>query len=42
MYKNINANVIAGRTQPIMGMKIEGKNEAAIVNIPVQSHYNSK
>jgi hypothetical protein len=42
MYKNRNAKTTPGKTQPIMGIKIEGKNEAAIVKIPVQIHYNSK
>jgi hypothetical protein len=36
MYKNRKAKVIAGRTQPMMGMKIEGKKEAAIVKAPVK------
>ena len=52
MYTNKKANVAIGTTQPIMGTKIEGKNElyakiegkneAAIEKIPVKSHYNSR
>jgi hypothetical protein len=36
MYKNRNAKVIAGKTQPMMGTKIEGKKEAAIVKVPTK------
>ena len=52
MYKNRNAKTTPGKTQPIMGMKIAdkyevlaktvGKKEAAIVKVPIKSHYNSK
>lgn len=45
MYKNRKAKVTAGKTQPIMGTKIEdkyevlakteGKKEAAIVMVPI-------
>jgi hypothetical protein len=31
MYNNKNEKVTIGKTQPIMGTRIEGKNEAAIV-----------
>lgn len=46
MYKNRNAKVTAGKTQPIMEMKIgdkyevlakiEGKKETAIVKVPMK------
>ncbi len=42
MYSNINAIATAGKTNPVKGTKIEGKNEAAIVKIPVKLHYNSR
>ncbi|QFS46792.1 hypothetical protein GXM_04273 [Nostoc sphaeroides CCNUC1] len=52
MYKNRDAKITPGKTQPIMGTKIEdkyevlakieGKKEAAIVKVPIESHYNSK
>jgi hypothetical protein len=35
MYSNINAIATAGKTRPVKGTKMEGKNEAAIVRIPV-------
>ena len=34
MYNSKNAIVTAGKTRPVRGTKIEGKNEAAIVNFP--------
>lgn len=34
MYSNKNAIVTAGKTRPVRGTKMEGKNEAAIVNFP--------
>jgi hypothetical protein len=42
MYSNINAIATAGKTRPVRGTKMEGKNEAAIVRIPVNLHYISK
>jgi hypothetical protein len=36
MYNIINAIATAGKTKPVKGTKIEGKNEAAIVKIPVK------
>jgi hypothetical protein len=36
MYKNINAIVTAGKTKQVRGMKMEGKYEAAIVQIPIK------
>lgn len=46
MYKNRNAKIAPGKTQPIMGMKIAdkyevlaktvGKKEAAIVKVPIK------
>jgi hypothetical protein len=36
MYKNRNAKVTVGKTKPMMGTKIEGKKEAAIVKVPVK------
>lgn len=52
MYKSRDAKTTLGKTQPIMGTKIEdkyevlakieGKKEAAIVKVPMKSHYNSK
>jgi hypothetical protein len=38
----MNAIATAGKTKPVRGTKIEGKNEAAIVKIPVKLHYNSR
>jgi hypothetical protein len=32
MYTNKNAIATNGKTRPVRGTKIEGKNEAAIVN----------
>jgi hypothetical protein len=37
----MNANTTAGTIKPVRGTKIEGKNEADIVKIPVKSHCNS-
>jgi hypothetical protein len=34
MYNIKNAMATAGKTRPVRGTKIEGKNEAAIVNFP--------
>jgi hypothetical protein len=52
MYKKKNAKATAGKTRPVKGTKIEGKNveyakiegknAVDIANIPVQSHYNSR
>ncbi len=42
MYTNRNENVKIGKIQPIMGTRIEGKNEAAIAKFPVKLHYNSR
>jgi hypothetical protein len=36
MYKKKNAKVTAGKTKQVSGTKIEGKKEAAIVNVPVK------
>jgi hypothetical protein len=36
MYKNINANVTAGKTRQLKGTRMEGKNEADIVKIPIK------
>jgi len=36
MYNIKNAIVTAGKTSPVRGTKIEGKNEAAIVKFPIE------
>jgi|UPI0004B9FDA4 hypothetical protein len=42
MYISKNAIVTNGKTRPIRGTKMEGKNEAAMINIPMKSHYDSR
>jgi hypothetical protein len=39
---NKNAIAIAGNTQPMIGTKIEGKNEAAIISTLLVEITNSK
>ncbi|BAZ06476.1 hypothetical protein NIES3974_31370 [Calothrix sp. NIES-3974] len=36
MYNSMKAIVTAGKTRPVKGTKIEGKNDAAIINIPIK------
>jgi hypothetical protein len=42
MYNNINAIATAGKTRPVRGTSMEGKNDAAIIKIPVKTNYNSE
>jgi hypothetical protein len=42
MYNNRNEKVTIGKTQPMIGTKIPGKKEAAIVKIPIKLQHNSK